>query len=338
MLKVSRQLAQRPRLSVCMIVRDEARVLSRCLDSLEQIHDELCIVDTGSRDATIEIARSHNAIVRSFSACNGVDGRIVDFAVARNAALEMATGEWILQIDADEIIRKGHARIRRHVNQGKVDQIGIGLASNGAQWVSGRLFRRTPNVHYRSRIHEYVVHEGSFLADRQIVIENLENKTNKESSSERNIRLCLLATQEDPGEARNFHYLGNEYRELQKFEDAIACYSTALQLGNYRVGLFHSAYYLAICYLLMDDLPRALEAAFRAVQIDPRYAEGHCLLGDIYSSMGNIRFAIQWYRSALTMKRPPTDAVLGIQAWAYQSYPKQRLEDLCSAKEGSAVP
>ncbi len=82
-------------LSVCMIVRDEEKVLSRCLKSVEGIADELIVVDTGSKDNTITIAKDFDARVFHFEWCD-------DFAAARNESLKHATGDWILQIDADE--------------------------------------------------------------------------------------------------------------------------------------------------------------------------------------------------------------------------------------------
>lgn len=324
---------QRARISVCMIVRDEARVLERCLDSLDGLYDELCIVDTGSQDATLEIAERFHAKIQIYTRCNGSDGKIVDFSAARNASLAMASGDWVLQIDADEVLQQGHARIRMHANRGKFDQIGICLGSDGAKWVSCRLFSRTANTSYRSRIHEYLVHDGSFQIDQKIVIENIQEKKNKESSSERNIRLLLLASEEEPMEARNFHYLGNEYRQKQQFGDAIACYNKALALGNFTVGLFHTSYYLSICHFLCNEWELALDAGFRAIRVDPCYAEGYCLLADIYSKTGQIAFARQWYLVALTCKHPPSSALLGVQAWAYGSYPKTRLKELSDFHE-----
>ncbi|WP_076098204.1 glycosyltransferase [Chromobacterium subtsugae] len=324
--------ARRPaRLSVCMIVRDEQAVLARCLDSLQGIHDELCVVDTGSRDDTVAIAERYGARVQRYAGCNGPDGRIADFAAARNQALAMASGDWVLQIDADEVLRQGHAQIKRHVRSAHPGMIGVGLSSNGAHWVSARLFRRTPDAHYRSRIHEYLVQGGGLLPDKRIRIENLENKQGKESASERNIRLCLLALAERPDEARTLHYLANEYRESQRFDEAIACYRQALALGNFPIGRFHSAYYLAVCHLLKEEWDQAMDYALLAIRADPRYAEGPCLVADIYSSTGQREYAAHWYRMALVCKRPPADAVLGVQHWAYGDYPRQRLARLAAA-------
>ena len=86
---------RKPRLSVCMIVKNEERFLGQCLASVKDIADELIVIDTGSTDRTIEIAREHGAQVGYFEWCN-------DFAAARNASIAAATGDWILFLDADE--------------------------------------------------------------------------------------------------------------------------------------------------------------------------------------------------------------------------------------------
>jgi hypothetical protein len=81
--------------SACLIARNEERCLDRCLTSLRGAVDEIVVVDTGSTDRTLEIARAHGARVGTFVWCD-------DFAAARNAALDLATGDWVLSIDADE--------------------------------------------------------------------------------------------------------------------------------------------------------------------------------------------------------------------------------------------
>lgn len=86
---------RKPLISLCMIVKNEADNLARCLTSVRGAADELIIVDTGSTDDTIAIARSFGAAVISFPWTG-------DFAAARNAGLEKARGTWILVLDADE--------------------------------------------------------------------------------------------------------------------------------------------------------------------------------------------------------------------------------------------
>jgi len=93
----------RPTVSLCMIVKDEEDFLSQCLQSAEGVVDEIVIVDTGSSDATHEIACRHKA-------------RIVhhqwkeDFSDARNVSLAHATSEWILFLDADEVLEQKECR------------------------------------------------------------------------------------------------------------------------------------------------------------------------------------------------------------------------------------
>ena len=87
--------AIRTRLTVCLIVKNEEKFLGQCLDSVRGLADQIVVVDTGSTDRTVDIAREHGAEVHTFAWCD-------DFSAARNAALEHATGDWILMLDADE--------------------------------------------------------------------------------------------------------------------------------------------------------------------------------------------------------------------------------------------
>ena len=85
------------KLTLCMIVRNEADMIERCLGSVDGIVDEMIIVDTGSTDGTVALCESFGATVFPFVWQE-------DFAGARNDALEKATGDWILVLDADDEI------------------------------------------------------------------------------------------------------------------------------------------------------------------------------------------------------------------------------------------
>jgi len=84
-------------ISLCMIVRDEEEHLEKCLESVNDAVDEIIVVDTGSRDKTVSIARSFGAGIFFHEWEN-------DFSVPRNISLEHATGDWILILDADEVL------------------------------------------------------------------------------------------------------------------------------------------------------------------------------------------------------------------------------------------
>ena len=80
-----------------MIVKNESALLAECLDSIHPIAREICVVDTGSTDDTIAIARDHGCRLTGFPWAN-------DFSAARNASLAMCTSPWIFVLDADERI------------------------------------------------------------------------------------------------------------------------------------------------------------------------------------------------------------------------------------------
>ena len=98
------------RVSLCMIARNEADTLSRCLSSAAGLADEIIVVDTGSDDNTREIARELNAQVHEFQ---WVD----DFAAARNESLRHATGDWILWLDGDEYFDAANRAQLRHLGR-----------------------------------------------------------------------------------------------------------------------------------------------------------------------------------------------------------------------------
>jgi glycosyltransferase involved in cell wall biosynthesis len=84
-------------LSLCMIVKNEQASLPQALTSVKDIVDEMVVLDTGSTDQTVEIARKFSAKVYHFEWCN-------DFSAARNEALKYVQGKWVLVLDADEVL------------------------------------------------------------------------------------------------------------------------------------------------------------------------------------------------------------------------------------------
>jgi len=101
-------------ISLCVIAKDEEENIARCLDSVRGVCDEIIVVDTGSRDRTAEVAASRGA--RVFDHPWGDD-----FAAARNAGLERATGRWILVLDADEELSEGGEILRQLAQSSDVE-------------------------------------------------------------------------------------------------------------------------------------------------------------------------------------------------------------------------
>lgn len=314
-----------PNLTVCMIVRDEARTLDRCLASIAGLYDELCVIDTGSRDDSVAMLLSRGARLITDTSCNGEDGRIVDFAKARNAVLRMATGDWILQIDADEVLAEGHEHVLESLIGGH-SCVAVTIESDGARWTSGRLFERRRISRYCSPIHEYVEYEGRTRKVAGIVVRNLPDKSGKESSGRRNTRILEQTLQKVPDDGRLWHFLGNEHYRAQRFQEAWRCYERAASLANFRAGRYHTLYYLGCSLLMTGERERAEEAARQAVRLDDRYAEAHCLLGDIFFLRHQFAQSRVHYQQALACVSPPEDAVMAPQMWAYDVHPRAQIQ------------
>lgn len=331
-------------ISACMIVRDEEKLLGRCLDSFKGAWDELVIIDTGSKDCTEEIARSHGARVQRFTACIGEDGRMRDFALARNHGVELATGDYILWMDADDVLQPGGVERLRAAAARGVAGLQVTIRWNKDSWLQTRLFKNLPQNRFIGRIHEYPRIQGKAEKDREVLVQHLPDKTGKEGSTERNLRLLELEVREDPANLRALFHLGNALRLSKRHDEAILRYTQYLAIGS----TFHSekymcAQYLAACLFLQGKWREAIDAGWRALRIDPRYAETHCLIADCYGELREYTYSRQWYRSALACGAPPPDAVLFVDQSKYGDYPKRGVE-ICDRKlapkegKGAAAP
>lgn len=312
-----------------MIVRDEGRVLARCIRSLAALGDELCVVDTGSRDRTVDIARELGASVKTFTACNGPDGRIQNFAQARNAALDMARGDWIFSVDADEVLERASGpRVRRSIQRTKVDALRVRLRSGDVSWLAVRLFRNDPRHRYVGRVHENVPLLASIAEARGVSLLHLPDKRGKEASNDRNLRLCQSEACEHPESTRALFYLANELRAAGRVDEALLRYTEQLALGGgFPTERYRALHCIAECHYLREDWSRAVEAGLRALSMDPRYAETHCLIGDAYFAWGQFAFARQWYASALSCREPPRGSPMFVMPIAYDRYPRAKMRE-----------
>lgn len=149
-------------ISLCMIVKDEAATLARTLESARGLVGEIVVVDTGSVDDTVAIAQSHGAKVHSFDWVN-------DFAAARNEALRHATGDWVLVLDADEVLLSETASVLQQLDCGQplgdvaaenvlaVNLLRLELGAPQAPYtLITRCFRRLPEITFNRPYHETV--------------------------------------------------------------------------------------------------------------------------------------------------------------------------------------
>jgi tetratricopeptide (TPR) repeat protein len=225
------------RLSVSMIVRDEAAMLPDCLASVLEVADEIVVLDTGSTDDTAAIARAAGAKVVDFTWTGS-------FADARNASLDQATGDWILCVDADERLEAGHdealrrALARTWLAAQRVDVLNLtGEAGMSAPLTASslRLWRRSPRVRWEGAVHEQLTglprEVGERFGDAGVRLVHHGYRTDViESAGKRDRNLELLLAEaarpggDDPFVAFN---VGSEYLMRGEHAEAVRWLSRA---------------------------------------------------------------------------------------------------------------
>jgi tetratricopeptide (TPR) repeat protein len=137
-----------------IIVKNEEKNLPKCLDSIKELVDEIVVLDTGSTDNTVVIAKYYGAKVHYFEWCN-------DFAIARNEALQYLTGDWVLVLDADEVLTPEIIPFIREAIEDP-NRISINLirhelgASQSPYSAVSRLFRRHPDIKFDRPYHAII--------------------------------------------------------------------------------------------------------------------------------------------------------------------------------------
>jgi len=228
------------RLSLCMIVRDEQEMLPRCLDAVAGAIDEIVIVDTGSTDATIQIARSFGARIIEHEWTGS-------FAVARNVSFDAASGDWLMYLDADEVLLGEDAGLLRSLTGRSWREAfylsetsytgdredGTAVAHNAL-----RVFRNRPEYRFEGRLHEQIAHRlPGYLPERieatAVRVEHfgyLGVTRDAREKSRRNIELLRLQQAESLPSSFLHYNLGCEHAALGESAAALAEFERSWKL------------------------------------------------------------------------------------------------------------
>jgi GT2 family glycosyltransferase/tetratricopeptide (TPR) repeat protein len=232
------ELPLTPRLSVCLIVKNEEQFIGQCLESIRDLAEQIVVVDTGSTDWTRDIAQRFGAEVHAFEWRD-------DFSAARNFALEKATGDWVLVLDADEELppderAKLAALLRDDAALAwRLRLINRGHEDDGISYVP-RLFRNAPGLFYVGRVHEQVfssveVRRAEWGLENKLGDATLlhhgytQEMTAGRDKIARNLRLLRLAVEELPGDPNLLMNLGLELARDGQHEAGLEQYREAFR-------------------------------------------------------------------------------------------------------------
>ena len=278
-------------ISACYIVRNEEKNLSQSLESITGQVDEIIVVDTGSTDETISIAKKWGAKVLSIKWQD-------DFATARNAALAQATGEWILFLDADEYFSAETAANLRNVVQEQseanllmlyMDNIDCHTGESLLNFYAPRLYRRIDGLHYVGRIHEQLRWNDRLLEPvvfvnptRLSLVHTGYSPELSKIKAQRNLKMLLAEIKESKTPEIFYMYLAETYDGLEQPDKALHYARLDIDSGKKNVSYASRSYKIMLRILANRPAQYAerLEIAQRACKDFPELPEFHADLAE----------------------------------------------------------
>ncbi|WP_315793795.1 glycosyltransferase family 2 protein [Paenibacillus sp. BIC5C1] len=299
-------------LSICMIVKDEERVLERCLSSVQDLADEIIIVDTGSTDKTKEIAKKYTDKIYDFKWCN-------DFSKARNKSLLHATGKWILVMDADEYISEEEHQDWRNFLQ--TEELFPHLAYTlpvinftGEKEYDDeittapvtRLFPNNVGITFERPIHEQLTRglQGE-LYHKSISLHIYHtgyqvSRIVEKNKHERNMGIFNQMIADQELSSYDWYTLGNQHRYAKDELMAIECYEKALIDTQQNEAWYpHCLMGLVSLDYSQNQLKRSWELIEKYLIKYNEYPEYYTVKGIHYETLGFFQEAEQQYLRAI---------------------------------------
>lgn len=238
-------------ISAVLIVKNEEGVLRNCLESIKWKVDEIVVVDTGSSDSTKNIANEYADVVSEFEWCD-------DFSKARNYAKSLASGDFVLSIDADEVLEwelptePGNYTVKLKGANGEGESDAVRIFLKDAQWVWS--------------VHEYPDVKEAEESGCTIVFGRSESHDHDPA---RNLRILAKSYQEDPENPRTLYYLARELVSIGKFDECLDALSQYRKVSKYLPEIADSYVIEALCHERKSDSKSATVSALMALGCNP---------------------------------------------------------------------
>lgn len=294
------------KISACLITKNEENNIARCINSFKDVVDEIIVVDTGSVDSTVKIAKKLGAKVFYYKWNNS-------FSDARNYAIKQAKGNWIIFLDADEYFFGNTGLNIRPVvksfhNRREIDAIEcrlLNLSEGGEKIISSnstiRIFRNDKRIRYQGRIHEYVSKDGNSIftasvGDDQILVchTGYGSKNLGHSKAVRNLELLLDELNTGNAYPQLHAYLSITYSQFKDHENVIKHAKQFLDSGCSKFQQIVTVYIKLIWAMVetgydFQDICQVMEQAIKDFPDHP----------DLYFTQGKLLLKEGRYSEAL---------------------------------------
>jgi glycosyltransferase involved in cell wall biosynthesis len=300
-----------PKLSLCLIAKDEKDFIIDCLRSVEGLVNEVCLVDTGSTDGTQDIFLNYETkMTKQFKEIEWEN----DFSHARNESLKLATGDWVLVLDCDErLVRESKSLIRKLMDYPPaIYQVLLQNEVDGdmVEHYLPRLFPNDSELFYIYPVHEQLVSEKEiYPAMRCPEVKILHLGYNASviqgrNKSERNKQLLLKAVESDPNNPYYQFQLGQIYTIMGDDQSAIRHLDRCLALAgadtkaDYVVSTYHMLFSIAI----NDKRPDIAEAVMlKGQEVCSHNPDYWVNYGSFLCSQGRLSESIAAYEKAVLL-------------------------------------
>lgn len=305
--------------SLCMIVKNEEDVIARCLNSVKDIVDEIIIIDTGSTDNTKEIAKGFTNKVFDFNWIN-------DFSAARNFSFSKATMDYILWLDADDVVLEEDLTKFKQLKESldpKIDIVmmkyNVGFDDQGNvnfSYFRERLLKRSGNYLWHEPVHEYIQMSGNIIS----VDICITHKKNNTPIPGRNLAIYEeLISQGKELTTRGLYYYARELKDISRYYDAIRYFNKFLDSEKgWLEDNIRACSELAKCYSINNDSKNSLRSMLRSFEYATPRAEICCQIGYYYKNKGNYHNALFWFNLATKLEKPENSwGFIDHDSWDY---------------------
>lgn len=344
-MEVIPELPNKVTISACMIVRNEEKYLGDALASIKDVVDEIVIVDTGSTDKTVEIAKSYGARVE-------IHPWKDDFSLHRNQSISMATKDWIMIFDADDRLFEGDM-IREHLAEAKSELVQAVIINKGELrdmvMYQIRFIKRGSQFKYEGRIHNRIPLPDGYTIDRSSIriihIGYNLPQDERDKKHDRTKRLLEMEMKESPLNPYLMEHYAKHMRVEGKHKDPKVCleYATkAASMTNPRLWSnwwihLRSLDLMTTSLLDLNKFEEAMQTARQLLYFKPNHLDSMLRMAFACKALSKKEEAIQWFGNYIKASEvyDPLEDPDGIQV-NFPNMQKMALAEIEKCKEKGA--
>jgi Glycosyl transferase family 2 len=318
----------RPLISLTLIAKDESHNIQRCFDSMWQWVDEVVLVDTGSDDGTVQAAQGYAAeqgqpdklIIGHFDWCD-------DFAAARQAADDLASGEFLIWMDLDDTV-EGMENLRRLVADVSQDvgaffchyRYAVDQDGNTISELWRERIVRNDGTRWTGRLHEHkIIHRPVIQVD-PLTAQWIHHRDHTQRTGERNLRVLEKWDQDEPDNPRIVQSIAMEYLGMERHAEAADTFARYLQMpGEPPDRRAQATRHMCVMLMIQNRVQEAQTAALTALQETWTWADTHLTLAEVAQASGRPDEGYIHAKQAYDLGKP--NSLLILNPMQYTAHP-----------------